>query len=210
MLDASNHRAVQELLPWFVADTLDQDERNLVQEHLHLCVQCQSDVAWQRKLKASEPQGDAAPDLERALARLLPRLDAQPAQVRRGILSGFFQSLIPLNGNGMRWALAAQMAVIAGLSILLLAPDRSSPAYHVLGLPKGAASNVVVVFKPETTEQELRRILHASSARVVDGPTVTDAYLLEVADAKQGQAVERLRAEPAVVLAESLDAGAGH
>ncbi len=63
----------------------------------------------------------------------------------------------------------------------------------------------MVVFKPETAERELRRILQANGAHVVDGPTVTDAYLLSVPDPQQARA--RLRGEAAVALAETLDGG---
>jgi tRNA A22 N-methylase len=65
----------------------------------------------------------------------------------------------------------------------------------------------VVVFQPNTSERELRRILQARNARVVDGPTVTDAYLISVPDASRAQALQALRAESAVKLAEPLDGG---
>jgi len=107
----------------------------------------------------------------------------------------------------MRWALAVQCAIIVGLVLQFTSPFFVPAAYHVLGPPKEAGGNVVVVFKPETREQDLRRILRGSDARVVDGPTVTDAYLLNVPDASLAQAVEKLRAEPDVVLVESLNSG---
>ena len=218
-LDPTNHKAVQELLPWFAAKTLSDSERLLVQQHLLGCSQCQADLEWQRKLQAGEPlsfdaPGTAAagsvteaPDAERALAQLLPRLTAQTRAPKRSGFSDFLKNLLPGPDNGMRWAVAAQAVVIAGLSIVLAMPDRTSPDYRMLGAKKSAGGNVVVVFKPDTAERDLRRILHAVGARVVDGPTVTDAYLLEVADAQQRGAIDRLRSEPAVVLVESLSAG---
>ena len=47
-----------------------------------------------------------------------------------------------------------------------------------------------------------------TGARLVDGPTATDAYLLNVPAERQAAALAGLRASPTVVLAESLDAGA--
>ena len=61
------------------------------------------------------------------------------------------------------------------------------------------------MFEPATTEREFRRILQRHGARVVDGPTVTDAYLLRVPDAERQRALEALRHDPAVRLAEALD-----
>jgi hypothetical protein len=209
-LKASEHQAVQELLPWFVLDTLNSDERLQVHEHVQTCTQCQSDVDFQRNLTALERPDDAAVDVERAFATLRPRLTAQ----RRDAQPRAFAALMQNRWRGanrwwMQWALGAQFAAIAGLCFLLLQPEREA-AYRGLGIASSASPNVVAVFKPQTTEQELRRILHASGARVVDGPTVTDAYLLKIEAGQQARALRLLRAEPAVVLAESLEGRAVH
>ena len=219
-LDTSTHQAVQELLPWFVTETLEGDEHALVQEHLQVCSQCQADVDWHRKLHAvGIPLPSAAPDVESALARLLPRLDAAPQMMPaarstpivlvRSALAEFLRNLARGDGQWMRWALAAQFALIVGLTTMLASFSGNDAAYRVLGA-RSSAGNVVVMFKPETSEQELRRILQANGARVVDGPTVTDAYLLSVPDAQVAGAVAALRSQHAVALVESLDNGGTH
>jgi len=48
-------------------------------------------------------------------------------------------------------------------------------------------------------------MLRKAGARVADGPTQTNAYVLKVAAQQQVAAVQALRAEPAVVLVEQLD-----
>jgi hypothetical protein len=108
----------------------------------------------------------------------------------------------------LRWTMAAQWVLIVGLVALLVRPDEPPPAYRVLGNGAGGTGNVVVMFQPNTTERELRRILQAQGARVVDGPTVTDAYLLNVPDENRDRALQALRSDPAVKLAEALDDGA--
>jgi hypothetical protein len=50
----------------------------------------------------------------------------------------------------------------------------------------------------------VQEILLAQGARVVDGPTVTGAYVLEVPDANQAQTLSALKAYPVVQLAEPL------
>jgi hypothetical protein len=107
----------------------------------------------------------------------------------------------------LRWAVAAQWLAIIGLGTLLLRPDADPAAYRTLGAGAAAMGNLVVVFQPNTSERELRRILQAQNARVVDGPTVTDAYLLNVPAAGRDQALHALRAESAVKLVEPLDGG---
>lgn len=107
----------------------------------------------------------------------------------------------------LRWTVAAQWALIVGLGALLLRPDTDPAPYRVLGSAVSSGGNLVVIFQPSTTERELRRILQAQGARVVDGPTVTDAYLLHVPPATRERALAALHAEPAVKLAEALDGG---
>jgi hypothetical protein len=53
----------------------------------------------------------------------------------------------------------------------------------------------------------LRRILRGAGARVVDGPTESNAYVLDVPAERRMLALQRLRAERAVVLVEPLAAG---
>lgn len=208
-LDTSTHQTVQELLPWLVVDKLRDDELAMVQEHLALCTQCQHDAAWQRQLRSAQPPERALPDMERALAKLRPQLDLQRRMPARHAPGRFWSALAQHHARWIGWTLAAQLAAIVCLAVAIgLAPSRSDfIAYHALGASAGAAGNVVVVFKPETTERELRRILQLSGARVVDGPTVTDAYVLKVSGPHLSHALKQLRAQPAVILAESLETG---
>jgi outer membrane lipopolysaccharide assembly protein LptE/RlpB len=67
-----------------------------------------------------------------------------------------------------------------------------------------ARGALVVVFDPNTPEIELRRVLREAGARVVDGPTASNAYVLHVPSNRQAQALQTLRAERAVALAEEL------
>ncbi|MCU6497092.1 zf-HC2 domain-containing protein [Rugamonas sp. A1-17] len=107
----------------------------------------------------------------------------------------------------LRWTVAAQWVLIIGLGALLLRPDTDPAPYRVLGSAVSSGANLVVIFQPNTSERELRHILQAQGARVVDGPTVTDAYLLHVPPASRERALAALHAEPAVQLAEALDGG---
>jgi hypothetical protein len=56
----------------------------------------------------------------------------------------------------------------------------------------------VVGFDPATPERELRRILQAAGRASWTVPTASGAYVLAVAPNDAGQALRRLRAEPAV------------
>ena len=208
-LNTSTHQTVQELLPWFAMNTLDADEMALVREHVRTCTQCQADADWQHKLRAANSHPGAIPDVERALARLRPQLQAPQRKHPRHVLSAFLLRLFGASASWMRWAVLIQAVMIVILTILLVPPYGGIALYRALGAPGNAAGNVVVMFKPETTEQELRKILQESGARVVDGPTVAHAYVLNVPEAQLKRTIGVLRSKRAVALAEPLDSGEG-
>jgi hypothetical protein len=91
------------------------------------------------------------------------------------------------------------------LLILPIAPEQRFRALGGPGASGTASGNLIVRFRPEATEQEMRRVLRDSRARLVDGPTTTDAYLLAVPSGFEAAAVRQLRQERAVLLVESLD-----
>ncbi|MFZ6723129.1 zf-HC2 domain-containing protein [Undibacterium sp. Ji49W] len=212
--DEAMHAIVQDLLPWYVVNTLQPDEKQLVQKHLQTCTTCKDDLQWQIKLQAQEPAANTAPNPERALARLLPKLDTQnkpvqPAGVKeKNSLLEHLRTLLPASGTrSMGWIMAAQTAIIVGLVVHLALPTQDNSSYHVLGSGERSSGNIVVVFKPETTVKDIQRIMSLNDARIIDGPTVTNAYLLNVPDDRLTQSVDELRSEAVIELVESLQAG---
>lgn len=207
-MDKSTHEKVQTLMPWFVAGTLTGEELDLVNQHLHVCAECQSDFTWQCKLQATPPADEVELDVDQAFAKLLPKLRPVPTtRPQRPSLKEAIARFWHGNAGWMQGALAAQFLVIGGLAILLTSAYRDVSAYRALGSSANSNGNMVVVFKPETSELELRHILRSADARIVNGPTVTDSYLLNVPEEKLNDALHTLRANQAVTLVESLDAG---
>ena len=199
----ASHQQAQPLLPWLLAGTLDDAEQAAVEQHVSACAACQSDLAWQRQLRGASKPADDGFDADRAFAALLPRLG--PRAARTGMLARW-RHAAAANDSWLRWAAGAQLAVIGVLSLMLARPWTDA-GYRALGAAAQAGGNVVVTFRPETPEREIRRILQANGARVVDGPTVTDAYVLALPAAQAPAAVTRLRAEAAVTLAQPLSDG---
>jgi hypothetical protein len=229
-LDIPVHQAVQELLPWYASAQLSADETRRVHEHLQACAQCRHELEWEHGMRAEAAvEADALPDgidMERALAKLLPALGPQErpavptsagpdadADAAAGVADtqvgaprriSWWGAKAANQSSWLRWAVAAQWLVIVALGALLVHPDET-PAYRVLGAGVAAGGNMVVVFQPTTSERELRHILQAQNARIVDGPTVTDAWLLNVPTDRHAQILQALRANAAVKLAEPLD-----
>jgi len=230
-LDIPAHQAVQELLPWFATAQLNEEDSARVEAHLQGCAQCQQDLQWERNMRASfaaaagasgaEASPSAILDADRALARLLPQLGAQePAMSAAPAHTGHAPAAEPLSWwrkaaanqpTWLRWAAVAQCVIIAGLLVLLARPESAPAEYRAMGAadtPSGTGSaNLVVMFQPQASEHALRAALQAQDARIVDGPTVTGAWLLFVPPATRDQALQALRADPSVKLAESIDKG---
>ena len=197
-LDSDPHRAAQTLLPWYGNSTLDAEERIWFEAHLGECPRCQADVEFQRHLQtlpAAVPAGAA----DRGWLALRARLDAKPAADIRPATkaSGWAGRWLPL-------ALGLQAVLVLVLATVWLAPQQSAE-YRTLGSAASVTTaNALVVFRPEATEAAIRQALRAADARIVGGPTVTDAWLLRLPDRGAGS-LARLRAEPAVARIESLE-----
>jgi len=206
------HKLTQTLLPWYANGTLDADETAAVEAHLEGCAECQAELESERALGvmiATIPS-----DVERGWAALRDRIEGEQPRRRPSpwrATGALWRRPVP-----MGWAITAQAAclvLVAGVALLAgpagvasMAKLQPNPLYRALGAPKTVATgNMVVIFKPTTSEQDLRGALRFSGARLVDGPTASDAYVLRVSDAGRPLALKRLRADAHVVLAEPID-----
>ena len=200
------HREVEALLPWYLAGGLNVDEHAAVEAHLGDCHACRAELAFERRLKAEVA---ALPvDVEHGWARLHRRLETRPSRRTRAV--GPLARIVRAWRAGpswLGWALAVQAGLIAAFGFLALPVSPPAPYHALSAAPVSASGNVVVIFRPETPERVLRETLRASHARLVDGPTASDAYLLAVPGAQRTSILMTLRARADIVLAEPIDPG---
>jgi hypothetical protein len=207
--DERSHHAAQEALPWLANGTLDGIEAERLQAHLRSCARCRDELALLQAVRAAGAGPAPAGDPEQAWARMLPRLAPSPTEAvpPPGVLERWRARIAANDRSWLRGAVALQACLIAVLAVLLVRPelpDSGAGAYHGLGAARPVSSGIVVVFRPETPEHELRRIVRDSGAHLAGGPTAGDAWLIDGGD--PAAVLARLRAEPAVVLAEPLGA----
>lgn len=201
-LRRNQHDEVQRLLPWHATGTLDAADTQLVEAHLGRCPKCQADLEMERRLGAEVA---ALPfEAEEAWSRLSARMNPK----RRG--AGFrdwaeaARRSLSRSPPWLGWALAAQAMMLVGVTLAATALPTGAP-YRTLGSSSAsAAGNVLVIFDPETPERRLRAALTAVGARMVDGPTEADAFVLHVAPARRAEALSALRRRGDVVMAQPI------
>jgi anti-sigma factor RsiW len=196
-LDSSEHRMAQELLPWFVNGTLAAAEAAPIAAHLARCSRCQADASALAAVRAVPIDVGSGGSVERGWAALRVRLEARPSETARG-------SARPWWKLSLQVALAGQAVVMLVLAGALIATTARNEPYRALGsAPTAIEANALAVFRADATEQQMRNALRVAGARIVGGPTISDAYLLRVVDL-QPDTLARLRAQPGVLRVESL------
>ena len=207
-----NRREAEELLPWFVAGTLDSAESDAVQafidsgeiaksqlEELALFAESVGETG------AEEPAYNPA-ILTRAMQQLDQVEQAQPDEplvVREAQHhqttpddsgSGWFASLL----DRLQWtmtpplariAIGAQFALLVGLVVALGAGegvvegvDDGQGGYETVANLPPTAADLSVVFVPGTAETQIRKLLLDNQASIIAGPTALGVYTLDIAD----------------------------
>ena len=207
------HHEAEELLPWYVTGQLEGDELAFVEHHLSSCAHCRRQLAFERQM-VDEFAG-LTPEIDTGWARLKARLEApeafrspQRAPARQGWwnaitsdAAAFWQAL---TRPAVAALAAAQVAFVAIAGTILF--SLSQPSYQALGsAPPPQSANIIAMFRADTTESQMRDLLRSNKAALVGGPTSTDAFLLRVAPESRGQALEKLRSDRHVLMAQPID-----
>lgn len=209
------HEHVAEILPWYVNASLSREETALADAHLAACGACREELARCRALSLaarSAAQGEEgwAPS-PRHFARVLARVEASEQRqlgARGRALLDRLRSWVSDTPRPVRWAFAVQgVAALALAAALLWRLPGPPPAYETLSRPAPAAAadraRLHLVLAEETTERELRDLLHGIEGVLVGGPSSRGVYTVELpVGASERERVEaiaaRLRGEPRV------------
>lgn len=199
-LRPSEHDAVQQLLPWHVNGTLAADETARVEAHLAECEECRHDLACERELAREVALLPLDVDEGwQAMAVRLPDLHARRHPRRTPWLS---------RSGPVSWIVGGALAASIVLAVAVLGlqrPPGAAQTFHTLGSSAAPASGqLIVLFRPDASEQQMRATLAAQRARIVDGPTAAGAYVLRIEGRSAAEAIAALRQSSDVVLAEPI------
>jgi anti-sigma factor RsiW len=195
------HDEAEELLPWYATGRLDESDRVRVESHLSSCPDCREQLALERRLV--QQFRETSPEVESGWSRLRARIES-PLVVRPKQPSVWEQFWAFVSRPGVAAVATAQLAfvVVAGGVLLSL----SRPVYHTLGSAAPPASaNVIAMFRPEATVQDVDEALKSTGASIVDGPTDANAYLLHVPPQRRQAALARLQSDDQVQMAQPID-----
>ena len=213
-LEPDPHAAVQRLLPWYLTGRLDTEEHDTVEAHLAQCPECRAELETERQWQLLQPGHGAQVDVEDGWARMRARLagDTTPPSIAAPTPAPRLRNWIrPAWRAGPRlplraWAAPAMLSVALVVAMAwTLRPVTLAGDYHTLAAPAEAGATAVVRFRPDATEAQIRHGLKDSGARLVDGPTVSDAYVVRLPREHYAAALDKLRKEPGVALVEALE-----
>jgi anti-sigma-K factor RskA len=203
------HKEAEELLPWYATGQIEAEEQALVERHLATCAHCRRQLAFERRMV--DEFAAMTPEIDSGWARLRERLEPQSQPSGKARESWWDKSVRDaaaawrgLSHPAVAAVAFAQLAfvIVAGSVLLSL----SRPSYRALGsAPPPQSANVIAMFRPDTSEVQMRELLRTSGASMAGGPTPTDAYLLRVPAPSRDRALARLRADRQVLMAEPID-----
>jgi anti-sigma factor RsiW len=193
-------------LAWYLQDKLPEAERRNIARHLETCAECRAELASLTALagglrKAYDSEPHPSPDVKRTVMARVAADSAGRSRQRPAVprTANLFDQLRAWLGAPLvpRWAPAALLvlvAVQAGVLVQLFPGNAvPPPAIATRGLP-AAPTRLRVAFNPLAAESQIREILGLLGAHIVDGPSGSGAYVIELRAADPKEISEKLRA----------------
>ena len=197
------HKGTEELLPWYATGQLDDDERALVEQHLSVCAHCRRQLAFDRRM--INDFASLTPEADAGWMRLRRRVEARQSWRRRTVRAAAAARQV-LSRPAIAALAVAQLAFVVLAASLLTSLSR--PSYRALGsAPPPQSANAILMFRPDTTEPQLRLLLRSNGVSLVGGPTSADAYLVHVPLQTRPAVLARLGSDQHVTMAEPIDGG---
>ena len=139
-----DHDEIMSLLPWYVNQTLGEDQRGAVSNHIENCDECQREIQLLTSLNEavqSDAQNDYSvhADVDKNLASVMSRIDAKEHQINK--IASVPSLLLQKIGEMFKFATALPVAqwgatAAAGLLVAVLGvqlfSDQSDDNYSVL------------------------------------------------------------------------------
>jgi len=207
-----------ELLPFYVNETLDDAEREWVDAYLREHPKSAAELQWYRTLQDTMQRDAPAVSAEVGLDKVMARIRAERAPTRVAAkqaapslverLRDFFASITPQ--PLLKPALAAALAVVVvqGIVIANLATqgDESSEIRAVKPTVVDAGPFLKVNFKADAREADIRMLLVEINGSLAGGPGQLGDWYVRIPEARIAAAAEAVKASPIVDGVARVDA----
>jgi len=204
-----------ELLPFYVNDTLDETDRAWVDAYLREHPKSAAELQWYRTLQETIERDTPAVSAEIGLDKVMARIRAErvPARERKapGLgdrLREFFASITPQ--PVLKPALAAALAVVVvqGFVIadLVTRPDESTEIRAQRPTVVEPGPFLKVNFKADAREADIRLLLVEVDGSLAGGPGQLGDWYVRIPEAHLAAAAATLKASPIVDGVAQVDA----
>jgi hypothetical protein len=212
-----SHESLKQLMPWYANGTLSPEENANVELHLQGCAACKSELQWLREVGAAmNDLADEAPSVQPSFAKALAAVEqweSSKAHTNSSWISKWFCAIWNPSIPVARWATASQFAVIAGLCLVLWFSHREvKPGYTTLSgseLSTSGGAKLTVSFTPNTTVDDVRRILIDIGGNIVSGPSANGICIVQLPvaadnDLQVQATIQKLRDNKSIRFVERL------
>ena len=190
------HPHPEDLLPWFVNNTLSLNQKKEVEIHLQQCRRCQNEVALLQNMRQHVKTVPIRSPGEVGLQRLLHKVkqEKKQEQIKQRKKVKWWQPSL---------AIAASMLIFVQAGLLFDAWFLSKPVVPLSG-PQESGIVIQISFAPTATEAEIRESISAINGSFIGGPGQLGIYRIRLnvptTDQKGiEQAVESLRQRQTII-----------
>ena len=220
-IDTTTHNQAM-LLPWYLADTLDRQEKLDVEAHVSQCKACQKELDEMRHTQAavkaavSEREGPSPAVLTQVMTRIREEKESaatisatvpHESQSIWNHIQEWLQSVF-----AVPWVPVLATLLIVGQSALLLTNYGGSPGtidrspVISRGIPQATSpstsSQLHVIFAETATQHEIQSLLQRIHGQIIGGPSADGTYILQIptnAPTKIEMSLEALRSQHTIV-----------
>lgn len=205
-----DRRRFDELLPWYVTGALADDDRRWVEAWLASHPEAQAALDWHRTLAKVVDERESAAPADVGWAGLASRLAADRTPAPRRATPGLGERVYAWWAGIAKapgFALAALAIAVQTVVIGVLVQRGPSDSEYATVRGGAAATELLlqVRFRPDATEQDLRVLLNAAGARIVDGPDQLGEYLVAPRAGEVDAVRDALRASGLVANVEPFE-----
>jgi hypothetical protein len=205
-----------ELLPFYVNDTLDASDREWVDAYLREHPKSAAELQWYRTLQDTMQRDAPAVSAEVGLDKVMARIRGERAPSRAVArtapgfgerLREFFASITPQPLLKPALAGALAVVVVQGIVIANLAsPDESTELRAVRPTVVEPGPFLKVNFKADAREADIRMLLVEINGSLAGGPGQLGDWYVRIPEARIAAAADAVKASPIVDGVARVDA----